>query len=312
MPGGAVLSAPFVEKVDSEEKRLNQEIKAYINYWFRHIWEFWWPLYPGVIVVSAVSNLPVNFFFIKHFYFTIIMYLLGWIPLLIHKKLPKTKSINKNKFKKIDILLSFSPLLIMIVLVLLISHFGKLYLSNVWQFYKINQTRLPVVFAMLLTNIFILIFYRKKINFNIKIKYRDLKPFLRMSLLIYSIFLFKNTLQESNLINEVVQSIIGLNLPIFLVVFILTFIGGLITGIVVGGVGISFPFILPLIGSNYNHYVSFGYLGVVLGMLLSPLHLCLILTDEYFHNKFSNMLKNIILPISIMGVLIFLIYLKGF
>ncbi|MBW2092359.1 MAG: DUF401 family protein, partial [Deltaproteobacteria bacterium] len=57
MPGGALFSAPMV-RAASEHADLDANLKTAINYWFRHIWEYWWPLYPGVIL--AVSLLGVQ------------------------------------------------------------------------------------------------------------------------------------------------------------------------------------------------------------------------------------------------------------
>ena len=49
MPGGAVFSAPMVETAVGNY-RIKAESKLAINYWFRHIPEFVWPLYPGFIL----------------------------------------------------------------------------------------------------------------------------------------------------------------------------------------------------------------------------------------------------------------------
>ena len=57
MPGGALFSAPMVETAVTGCS-LSQDRKTAVNYWFRHIWEFWWPLYPGVVL--AVSLLHVE------------------------------------------------------------------------------------------------------------------------------------------------------------------------------------------------------------------------------------------------------------
>ena len=45
MPGGALFSAPLV---DESLKGLNikPEFMTFINYWFRHVWEFIWPILP--------------------------------------------------------------------------------------------------------------------------------------------------------------------------------------------------------------------------------------------------------------------------
>src|SRR5262245_21057910 len=47
MPGGAVVSAPLIDRsLGSAE--VSATDKNLINYWFRHVWEVSWPLYPSV------------------------------------------------------------------------------------------------------------------------------------------------------------------------------------------------------------------------------------------------------------------------
>ena len=58
MPGGAVFSAPMVKTV-SEDMRVTNSDRAVINYWFRHIWELFWPLYPGIILTVALADIPI-------------------------------------------------------------------------------------------------------------------------------------------------------------------------------------------------------------------------------------------------------------
>ncbi|MDB9823501.1 DUF401 family protein, partial [Deltaproteobacteria bacterium] len=53
MPGGALFSAPMVEASLSKGSATVEQ-KTAVNYWFRHIWEYWWPLYPGVILAVAL------------------------------------------------------------------------------------------------------------------------------------------------------------------------------------------------------------------------------------------------------------------
>ncbi|RLA84234.1 MAG: TIGR00529 family membrane protein, partial [Deltaproteobacteria bacterium] len=57
MPAGALVSAPMVQE-SYPLRGGDPELKAAINYWFRHLWEYWWPLYPGVIL--AISLLRVE------------------------------------------------------------------------------------------------------------------------------------------------------------------------------------------------------------------------------------------------------------
>ena len=58
MPGGALFSCPLLDDADADGV-VPPELKTRINHWFRHLWEFWLPLYPGVLLAIDVSGLPV-------------------------------------------------------------------------------------------------------------------------------------------------------------------------------------------------------------------------------------------------------------
>ncbi len=53
MPGGALFSAPMVD-TSLQNLSVSREQKAVFNCWFRHVWEYWWPLYPGVVLAVAL------------------------------------------------------------------------------------------------------------------------------------------------------------------------------------------------------------------------------------------------------------------
>jgi len=58
----------------------------------------------------------------------------------------------------------------------------------------------------------------------------------------------------------------------------------LISSVTVGFVGITFPVLLPFIvndGANL-YYIMFVFASGFAGVLLSPVHVCLILTKDYF------------------------------
>ncbi len=57
--GGAAFSAPMVQEAAGGIP-VSPERRAFINYWFRHIWEYISPLYPGIILVAAVTRIPLN------------------------------------------------------------------------------------------------------------------------------------------------------------------------------------------------------------------------------------------------------------
>ena len=59
MPGGALFSAPLVE-TSFEDRPVSREEKTALNYWFRHLWEYWWPLYPGVVLAIALLEVDIS------------------------------------------------------------------------------------------------------------------------------------------------------------------------------------------------------------------------------------------------------------
>ncbi|MCX7048882.1 MAG: DUF401 family protein, partial [Candidatus Sumerlaeota bacterium] len=61
MPGGAIFSAPMVESA-VKDTGISPARAAIANYWFRHIWEFWLPLYPGVILCLTLTQAPIGWF----------------------------------------------------------------------------------------------------------------------------------------------------------------------------------------------------------------------------------------------------------
>ena len=63
MPAGALVSATASKDI-AKRTNLSPEESTFINYWFRHLWEYWWPLYPGVLMAIAITGLPMPTFMI--------------------------------------------------------------------------------------------------------------------------------------------------------------------------------------------------------------------------------------------------------
>jgi len=89
------------------------------------------------------------------------------------------------------------------------------------------------------------------------------------------------------------------------VITLLPFITGLITGLAIGFVGTSFPLIVPLIyldSSSPIPYIMLAFFCGYFGVLLSPVHICAILTKDYFKVGYFKMMRNLILPFGFLVV----------
>ncbi|MCK7476436.1 MAG: DUF401 family protein [Candidatus Moduliflexus flocculans] len=59
MMGGAMMGAPIVEEA-ARRWEVSPAWKTFYNYWFRHVWEYWWPLYLNIILAAAVFKVPIG------------------------------------------------------------------------------------------------------------------------------------------------------------------------------------------------------------------------------------------------------------
>jgi hypothetical protein len=83
-------------------------------------------------------------------------------------------------------------------------------------------------------------------------------------------------------------------IPVLPVLFILPFISGVLTGLTVGFVGSTFPIIWGLESAQSVGAISFAFASGYAGVLLSPVHLCLVLTREYFGASMPDIYRKIV------------------
>ncbi len=285
MPAGALFSAPFVAAVD-ESGELELSHKVAINYWFRHLWEYWWPLYPGVILAMQYSRLPAIWFFLIQMPFTIVAAISGYIFILRRIKKEDDKGVRYGKMDTGEVLSAMGP----IGLLVIISLVG----SAILPLMGIEGT-LANLISMLVGLIVALcaIFSGHAAAF---------RPSLRMLMridtwfmiaLVIGIQAFSAALvcpvdaTGATLITGMRDEFIRTGIPLITVIMLIPFISGMVTGVAFGFVGASFPIVFALIGTEPSTGLlaattvfaySFGYMG----MLLSPMHACFVVTAEYF------------------------------
>ena len=78
-----------------------------------------------------------------------------------------------------------------------------------------------------------------------------------------------------------------------LVIIAIPFVAGIATGITVAYVGAGFSIVLSLIGKDPDRAVFLstivlGYGSGFVGMMLSPVHVCLVVTNEHFKTQLAD------------------------
>ncbi len=309
MPAGALFSAPFVAAMD-EEKELVPPRKVAINYWFRHIWEYWWPLYPGVILAMQYAGLPVLTYFLIQVPFTAAAILGGYLFILrgIGKGKGKREGEGNSRENSVwDPRAVFAAILPIGILVL-VSILGSALLPPL----GVKGTLANLV-AMLAGLILALIasFAGRADVFRPALSIFGKKEIWLMFVLVLGIQAFSAALlcpldaAGGTLVTGMRDELVRTGIPLITIVMVIPFISGAVTGVAFGFVGASFPIVFALLGPDPSLAVaaattSFAYTFGYMGMMLSPMHACFVVTAEYFHTPIYGAYRYLLGPAAVM------------
>ena len=105
-------------------------------------------------------------------------------------------------------------------------------------------------------------------------------------------------MKASGALDSVVRVVPPHGLSGYMLLFAAPFIVGLLTGVNQAFVAIAFPLLVPIIGQGSPDMVllAFAYVSGFVGILLSPAHLCLALTADYFKAPLKDVYKILVWP----------------
>ena len=275
MLGGAMFSAPMVNEIGTRLK-LSAERKTFVNYWFRHAMEYVFPLYTSLLVTAALIDIS-PYALIRVSYPLSIAAVAGGI-LCGLVGIPRPTSSNDEREKGSawrDLLVSTWPLLLVILLVVLL---------------RLNML-LSLVGAILLTTLV------KRIPL---VDWPDVlkRSFpLRTFSAIFGVMIFKQVVGDVGAVSTIPAALSSLGLPPLLVAFFVLHLSGLLTGAAAAALALSVPIVAPLLNTSAIDPVAGGvwmFASAFSGVLISPLHLCLALTHDYFGASWGRLYRAIL------------------
>ena len=281
MPAGAIFSAPMVKEIGDREE-LTPEEETFVNYWFRHVWEFVWPLFSGMILFAGLLKVEIREVILVQIPLTVTAVIVGFI--WEYKNLKKDNGIISKKdiflnFKKL--FLGIWPILFIIILVL--------------------GVKIDLVLSLVIVILSLLFINIKKLNLRIikEIVKNDID--LGVVILIAGIMIFKRMLQVSGGIELIPEVFAKLGVHPFIVLFSIPFFIGMMTGLSTAALGIGLPVLFPIIiqGEANLYYAMLAFTGSFVGVMISPMHLCLVVTKNYFKADMGKIYKMLILPLAI-------------
>ena len=267
--GAMILCSDIVK--DATDPYLQPEEQAFVTSWFRHIPESTLPTYTGVLLMSTLSGIPLNRFVPAMILPVVILFLIGYVPVL--RKIPQRSDSQENINKLsclIDLLKHLWTLIAVLILVL---------------FFKIS------VVCSLLIVIFVSYFvYRFTFSEFIEI----IKGSFVVKLLLNSfmVLVLREFINYTGVLALLPGLLSRLPIPAYLVFALLFFFGGIISGssaIVALGTPIAFGALegsvaLMVLLMCMTHGAS----------QISPVHVCLVVASERFNIPITALIRKTI------------------
>ena len=272
--GGAIFSAPMVEEA-AQPYKLSPEKKTAINYWFRHVWEFCNPILPSLLLASSFTMIPIGEIVSHQFIMSFAAIFIGAVLMLRGKdyELAETDAevpASDNKKEQImAVVLAIGPILL-----------------NVF-FVTVCNMNTTVSMLLIVALLALLLRYTPKQWIAM---FRDSLN-LPIITSILAILFFQGMLYATGTIDGLITFFQSSGIPALAVVCLTAFFMGLLTGLPQGFAAIAFPLILPMLGPGSLDALALTYICGLTGVMLSPAHLCLIVTVEYFHSTMFGSLK---------------------
>ena len=284
--GGARFSAPIVETA-SRETNITPEAKSSINFYFRHIFEYSNPINPGMIMACSIAMLPISKFIIHLGWLSILAFILGWIFCISPLKLPPKKTIISTKEERnkdiSDVALSLAPVIINFLLVVFFQIGAAI---------SMGLVVIGMIFLLRATN--------RTLNVkNVFVESMDIKMLLN----VVCIFYFIQLLTVTEILTAIVTAFNTAPLPPMIIIACVSFIIGILTGLSQGHVAIVLPIVAAMAPGDITMFGVAMVFGIA-GQMITPTHVCLMVTLDYFKADFFKTLK----PVALIELLILSIF----
>jgi putative membrane protein len=278
--GGARFSAPIVENA-SKGMTISPEQKSIVNLWFRHIFEYSSPIVPGMILACSIVGIGVGELIVHLAWVTILMFVLGWILFVRPMEFTDLRAVNKEQKEAIDLAhcrTDFWLSILPVVAVFCLMVFGGVGAA-------VSMGAIAVLMVPLL------MFMNRGVPvmdiFAGALEWKLIRD-------VTCILLFIQVLDVTGVLSQIVTSFRTAPLPTPVIIAGLSFLIGFLTGMSQGHVAIVMPIVAMLAPAGSLDLAGVALVFGVGGQMVTPTHVCLIVTLDYFKSDFFKTLNPII------------------
>lgn len=266
--GGARFSAPIVEQA-SVGLVVSPERKAAINYWFRHVNEYCCPMMTAMILTSGITGASMGDLILHLGWVSVSCFLIGWLILMTPIKQGAKQSGEEEEgdphHDRVDFVLALIPVTISVTLMV--------------------TTTLPApvsMFAAVVALIILAKLFGRWANVaDIFLGALDKKMFFNVTCILF----FIQVLAVTGTLDAIVDGVQALGLPVPIVVALIAFLVGMLTGQSQGHISMVMPIVAALTGADLQ-LIGIGYVFGMAGEMITPAHLCMVISVDYFKSDF--------------------------
>ncbi|MFO8133056.1 MAG: DUF401 family protein [Thermoplasmatota archaeon] len=291
IPGGALLSAPMV---DEQGKKLNvdREGRTFLNLWFRHIGFLVFPLSTALVVMSQVSEVSINRLIVVQAPIFLIAVAVGslYILRLSQKKAAEPAEDRHAAGIIMETAVNILPLIVTIIMAFTLAETVHL-------------------------NIALLVALPTGILLSLLLYTGDGRPAMLkkgfsplLGLAIFGIMLYRDMAFASGVTDVVAGYLQGSAASPLLIIPVLSFAIGFLTAHNMAAIPLVYSMVASMIGGDIG-LVSLLYVSSFMGYLVSPLHLCVVVSYEYFKPRFVKLYR-LMLPPAVLVTAIAVIWLS--
>ena len=279
-PGGIMLSAPMVRDLGDANK-VGRARQAAVNFFFRHQLETVWPLFPAVPLIQVMLQISPSRLLAHNLVISLSGLVAGVVFLLLTGFPPAPEAAVGEKQHALGSLRDFGHALWPIALT------AVLYAAF----------NVPAALGILAAIFAFLLFHRVPRSQWQRLFVSSLE--WDFALLILGALLYKLNLDAAHAVADITTFLQSHNVPAPILIFGLPFLVGYVTGVTMPSVAMTFPLLKAYIGAGATVHMGLevlAFAGVICGLFVTPVHLCLALSASYFEVSLWRVLRLVLAP----------------
>lgn len=275
MPGGAVFSAPMVAQA-ARGLEISPEDQSLVNYWFRHIWELAWPLYPGIILAASLAGMPVTAVMARMWPAPLLAVALGWV-FVLRPALRRAPRLEESAAAPAGAgLLQGLPLAVAIGGAVVGEGLCAWLLPGLAMEWGV----VAAMIAALATSLAL-----SRAGWRATLAEAAKDNTLGLLAVVAAVFVFKEVLVRGQVVEAVAAELGGGGAALVALAVVLPLVVGAVSGVTVAFVGATFPLLFGLAASSGTAIPAVLCLGLCsgfAGIMASPMHTCYLMSCRYF------------------------------